>query len=78
MSVAGNIYVRDREFRNRVLLSEGDIFNRRLLIKSVANVSRMRAIYPIALKDVKIDLARKSLDVDLLFCVKERPRHPNK
>ena len=78
MSVAGNIYVRDREFRNRVLLSEGDIFNRRLLIKSVANVSRMRAIYPIALKDVKIDLARKSLDVDLLFCVKERPRHSNK
>ena len=78
MEVTGNPHIRHREFTNRFTLNEGDIFSRGALVKTVKNVSRIRAIYPIGLEHVEIRLDRKHRDIDMIFCVKERPRQNTK
>ena len=78
ISIDGNIYIRDREFRNRFVLNEGDIFTRAGLLKSLQNASRMHSIYPIGLRNVEVQLDRERYDVILLFCVRERSRQKQK
>lgn len=74
IEVTGNTYVRDEEVMNRFVLKPGDIFTELGLQKSVRNVSKLSSIYPIGLKNVEIILDRQRFDVDLIVCVKERPR----
>lgn len=74
IEITGNIYVRDRTFRERMASSfnEGDIFNKKVLKKGVGNISKIRAIYPITLADVELRLDEQNKDIDFIFCVQER------
>jgi len=75
VSFVGNIYTRDRDLRSgKRTLNEGDIFSRRELESSVKNLSRMRAIYPVTMNNIVITLDVPRKDVDIVFCVRERPK----
>lgn len=53
--IVGNTYTRYREFGKRMYQSEGDIFSREKLDKTVKRISKMRSIYPINMDNVEID-----------------------
>ena len=72
--ISGSTYTRHRDFQRRMAFVEGDIFTREKLEKSVVSVARMKMIYPIQLSEVGLHLDRESRDVDLVFCVKQKPR----
>ena len=72
IEIAGNATTRHRVFSEKMALHEGDIFTRKLLEKSVANVSRIKQIYPISLDNVEVRLDKSAKAVDLVFVVVER------
>lgn len=67
--------IRDREFRERLDrdFREGDIFNGKLLVKSVKNLSKMHAIFPVTMENVLVRLDPDHKDIELRFIVRERP-----
>jgi len=73
----GNRYTRDMVLRRRITigLQEGDLFTRRNLIRSLRNVSRLKIIYPVSLRDVELHLNRSEKTVDMIICFQERERH---
>lgn len=75
IEIAGNPHIAHREFLKRMAkgFNERDIFTRKALEKTVRKISKLRAIYPISMNDVWIDLDRENEAVDFIFCVKERP-----
>lgn len=52
--------------------TEGDIFFKELLEKSIKKINKSFEIYPISLKNVWIRLDKSNKDLYLMFCVKER------
>jgi PAS domain-containing protein len=76
VEIVGSTYARDREFRKRMApgLNEGDIFTRRALEESVKGIAKMRAIYRITMDNVEIRLDRKNRRLNILFCVKQKPK----
>ncbi len=68
----GNESTRDNVLRRRVFLQEGDIFTRRNLLRSLANVSKLKIIYPVKISDVVVQLDRSDKLVDFIFCFRER------
>jgi hypothetical protein len=74
IEITGNIYLRDRTFRERIAasLNEGDIFNKKVLKKGARDISKIRAIYPITLADVELRLDEQNKDIDFIFCVQEK------
>lgn len=76
IEISGNSSIRHREFTKRMAtnFNEGDIFTREALEKSVKRISKMKAIYPISMKDLEVRLDPEYKDVDFLICVKQRPR----
>src|SRR5687768_17963578 len=56
VEIAGSTYTRHREFSRRMApgLNEGDIFTRGALEKSIRQVSKMKAIYPISIENVEV------------------------
>jgi hypothetical protein len=73
LELIGNEHINDLKLRKRILLREGDIFSRSVLIRSLTNVSKLRAIYPVTLKDVVVQLKDEEKTIDLTICVKEKP-----
>ena len=80
VEIVGNTYTRYREFRKRMVngMSEGDIFTRVALEKSVRQVSRIRSIYDITMENIEIRLNREDRSIDIVFCVKQKPRRKTK
>jgi hypothetical protein len=72
MEFVGNESTRDYILRRRVLLQEGDVFSRRNLSRSVANLGKSRRLYPVKMNDVIIHLDRPNKLIDVAFCVRER------
>jgi hypothetical protein len=70
----GNENTRDGVLRRRILLQEGNVFTRAILIRSLANVSRLQMIYPVRLKDVVVQLNDQEKTIDVLMCFQERRR----
>ncbi len=76
VSFAGNTYTRDRDFRERKrTLNEGDIFTPEALETSVKRLSKMRSIRPIRMDDIEVTLDRPRKDIDITFCIRQRPKH---
>ena len=68
-------HTRDQTLRRRLLLTEGDLFTRENLVKSLENVSQSGAIDPVGLSDVVIELSDDGeKKVHTSFCFKERRR----
>src|SRR6266849_316550 len=74
----GNEFTRDNILRRRIFLQEGDRFTRRNLLRSIANVSKLRIIYPVRLNDVSVRLDRKDSLSDLTIRLCKRRSSPTK
>jgi outer membrane protein assembly factor BamA len=72
----GTRYTRDAVLRRKTIigLQEGEVFTRYNLIRSLRNVSTVKTLYPVKLKDIEVQLDRANKTIDLLICFKERPR----
>ena len=72
----GLTYTHDQIVRDRMtpLVQEGDIFSREKLVKSLENMSRLRTINPLRLRDVVIQLNRSENTADMIICFKQKPR----
>ena len=70
----GNEHTRDYVLRRRMFLNEGDLFRRNKLIKSIENLSRLRAIKPVRLAHIEIHLDKENKIVNMQVCFHER--HP--
>ena len=75
VEITGNSTIRHHEFVKRLGgVNEGDVFSRHAFEKAVRRIARMKAIYPITMRNTELRLDRTSGDVDILICVKERDR----
>lgn len=72
IEISGNIFIRDKTLREYMAFTEGDIFTKESLVKSIENINKSNKLYPIGLKNVRIYLDKSNKDVGLVFCVKER------
>ena len=71
----GNEHTRDQVLRSRMpWLQEGESFSRQNLTKSLEDVSRLKLIRPVRLRDVVIHLDRVEKLVDMEVCFRERRR----
>ncbi len=71
----GNTYVRDRDLRKGLTFSEGDIFTKKNLKKTINNLSRLNYIYPISPKNVDVALTKTDKYIYMIFCVEDRPKN---
>ncbi len=73
VELIGNVSTPER-LRQRIVsrMREGELFRRHSLMSSLRNVSRLKTLYPVTMKDVvaRLDKAEKTLD--LRICFKER------
>jgi Surface antigen variable number repeat len=76
IEITGNATVRHREFTKRMPrnFNEGYVFTRKSLELTVKRLSRMKSIHPLSLANVELRIDRQSHDVDLIFCVTEKPK----
>lgn len=70
----GNADTNDLTLRRRIMLKEGNIFDRALLIKSLKNVSKLRAIHPVRLSDVLAHVNDQEKTIDVVICFREKKR----
>lgn len=70
----GNATTRHNVLNRRVVVQEGEIFNRESLERGVKNLSKLKVIKPVHLNDVEVKLNREYKHIDLLFCVREQRR----
>ncbi len=72
----GLTYTRDHVLRDRMtpIINEGDVFTRGKLVTSLRRMSALkRAIYPLRLTNVVIQLDRQEHLVDMIICFRQRP-----
>ena len=76
----GNQFTRDNVLRRRtnIGLQEGELFTRWNLVRSLRNVSTLKVIYPVKLKDVELHLDPSDKTVDINICFKEREKRSSK
>src|SRR5258707_13883663 len=70
----GLTYTRDQVLRDRMtpIVNEGDVFTRDKLVRSLRHMSGLnRAIYPLRLTDVVIQLDRRDSHVDMTICFQQ-------
>lgn len=72
IEIWGNFYTRDKDFRNEMVLSEGDLFTKKLLDETMKNFNKMGKIKNFSLKNMKMTLDSKNRDAYIIFCVKEK------
>jgi outer membrane protein assembly factor BamA len=79
MELVGNVSTADEALHRRIVIrmAEGNLFSRRNLIASLKNVSRLKTIYPVTMKDVVARLDKTEKTLDLRICIKERPQRVN-
>lgn len=71
----GSTYTRGRDlFKQARSVNEGDIFTRENLEIAVKRISKMRTVYPITMDNVEARLDRSDKSVDIVFCIKQKPR----
>lgn len=70
----GNTSIRHNVLAKRLFFTEGDIFTRKLLERSLKNLSRLKIIESVRLIDVEVNLVREYEGIDIQFCIKERRR----
>jgi len=70
----GNETIRDNVLRRRIFLQEGDVVTRRNFSRSINNVSKLKIIYPVRMRDVIVRLDRTNKLIDFTFCFRERRR----
>ena len=71
----GNERISDSVLRKRLgALREGEKFRRSNLVRSLANVSRLKAIHPVRLGDVVLRLEESYKLVDMVICFKEKKK----
>ena len=69
----GNEHIRDRVLRVRLKhLQEGDQFGKGNLVRSVTNLSWLRIIHPVRMRDVVLHIDDENKLVDMLICVREK------
>src|SRR5260370_41530600 len=74
----GNEFTLDNILRRRIFLKEGDVFTRPNLLRSIANVSKLRIVYPVRLNDVFVRLDRTDKLIDLTIRCRSRRTRPTK
>lgn len=72
----GNVHIRDYVLRRPMyLLTEGEVFTRKKLVRSLAKVNRLsKIIYPVKLSNVDILLDKERKEVDMTICFQEKHR----
>jgi len=75
MELIGNVSTTDDLLHRRIVtrMEEGNLFSRHNLMASLRNVSRLKTIYPVMMKDVVAGLDQAEKTLDLRICIKERP-----
>lgn len=68
----GNVKIPDPVLRRRILLNEGDVFNRKNLVRSIERLNRLKTLKLVRLSDVVIRLDKQEKEVDIVICFKER------
>jgi hypothetical protein len=76
IEIVGNTYSRYQEFNKRMAANfhEGYPFTIKALDASLRNISKLKTIYPIGSEDLEVRLDRQSKDVDIIFCVRQKPK----
>lgn len=71
---AGNKHVRDWEVRRRLVpgFTQGDIFDRRALDKSLRRISKVKQIYSVTIENVEVRLDEKEKYAEFVINVKEK------
>ncbi len=69
---SGNQSIRDNVLRKRFVQQEGDVFSKKALEESLKNLSKLRTIYPVTLKDVEVQLDREEKLIDFTIYFRER------
>lgn len=72
IEILGNIFIHDREIRQRILSKEGDIFTRKSLDQTIENFSKWDILKPVTIQNIKISLDSENKDVYMIFCVEEK------
>ena len=73
LEFVGNESIRDGVIRKRMRsLQEGEKFRRSNLVRSLANVSRLKTIHPVRFSDVVLRLEESDKFVDVVICFKEK------
>jgi hypothetical protein len=71
----GSTYTRGRDlFKRARSVNEGDIFTRHNLGIALKQLSKMKQLHPVSMDDVEVRLDRPHRSIDILFCVKQKPR----
>jgi hypothetical protein len=73
----GLTYTHDHLLRDRMtpIVNEGDVFTRDKLVRSLRSMNLLRrAIYPLRLENVVIQLDTSDSTVDMIICFRQRPR----
>jgi outer membrane protein assembly factor BamA len=71
----GNERISDWVLRKRMrALQEGEKFRRNNIVRSLANVSRLKTIYPVRFSDVVVRLEESDKLVDMVICLTEKHR----
>jgi len=72
--VSGNKCTRDREVRERLVrgFTQGDIFERAPLDKSLRRVSKIKKIYPVTIENIAVRLDEKEKHADFVINIKEK------
>jgi surface antigen-like variable number repeat protein len=70
----GNENTSDWVLRRKVLLQEGNVFTRAVLIKSLARLRILKVVYPVKLRDIVAQLNDEEKTIDVSICFKERRR----
>lgn len=75
LEFVGNERIRDGVLRKRMgLLQEGEKFRRSNLVRSLANVSRLKTIHPVRFSDVVLRLEESEKAVDIVICFSEKKK----
>ncbi len=70
----GNNHTRHDILARQIVFQEGDTFTRKSLEESLENLSRLKIIKPVQLKDIEVHLDREEKMIDLNILVKEKRR----
>jgi outer membrane protein assembly factor BamA len=73
----GLTYTHDHILRDRMtpIVNEGDVFTRDKLVRSLRSMSTLeRAIFPLRVENVVIQLDTSHSSVDMIICFRQRPR----
>ena len=75
--MVGNVRVNSRKLFGPIaaIFNEGDMFTQKGLGEAMKRLSKVKGIYPLTADDLEVRLLDASKQIDILFCVRENPRH---